>query len=85
MGVATLAAYVAAGGLGEFIFSGIALSNVNMMLSGAIPAALLAIGFDFGLARLQRLSGRKLRVGALVFILLVPLFIRVLSAAGPGG
>ena len=72
VGVATLAAYVAAGGLGEFIFSGIALSNVNMMLSGAIPAALLAIGFDFGLARLQRLSGRKLRVGALVFILLVP-------------
>lgn len=72
VGVATLAAYVAAGGLGEFIFSGIALSNVSMMLAGAIPAALLAVGFDFGLARLQRLSGRKLRVGALVFVLLVP-------------
>ncbi|GAB3038547.1 ABC transporter permease/substrate-binding protein [Spirosoma pulveris] len=72
VGVATLAAYVAAGGLGEFIFSGIALSNVNMMLSGAIPAALLAIGFDFGLARLQHLSGKKLRVGALVFVVLVP-------------
>ena len=73
VGVATLAAYVAAGGLGEFIFSGIALSNTNMILAGAIPAALLAIGFDFGLARLQHLSGRKLRVGALVFVLLVPL------------
>jgi osmoprotectant transport system permease protein len=73
VGVATLAAYVAAGGLGEFIFSGIALSNVNMMLAGAIPAALLAIGFDFGLARLQRLSGQKLRIGALVFVLSVPL------------
>lgn len=72
VGVATLAAYVAAGGLGEFIFSGIALSNVNMMLSGAIPAALLAIGFDFGLARLQHLSGKKLRVGALAFVVLVP-------------
>ncbi|MBN8821764.1 MULTISPECIES: ABC transporter permease/substrate-binding protein [unclassified Spirosoma] len=72
VGVATLAAYVAAGGLGEFIFSGIALSNVNMMLSGAIPAALLAVGFDAALARLQRLSVRKLRVGALVFVLLVP-------------
>lgn len=72
VGVATLAAYVAAGGLGEFIFSGIALSNVNMMLAGAIPAALLAVGFDFGLAQLQRLSGKKLRVGLLAFVLLVP-------------
>lgn len=72
VGVATLAAYVAAGGLGEFIFSGIALSNVNMMLAGAIPAALLAVGFDFGLARLQHLSAKKLRVGAVVFVLLVP-------------
>ncbi|RYC67927.1 ABC transporter permease/substrate-binding protein [Spirosoma sordidisoli] len=72
VGVATLAAYVAAGGLGEFIFSGIALSNTNMILAGAIPAALLAIGFDLGLAALQRLSGRKMRVGALAFVALVP-------------
>ncbi|MGF7216353.1 osmoprotectant transport system permease protein [Spirosoma lacussanchae] len=73
VGVATLAAYVAAGGLGEFIFSGIALSNTNMILAGAIPAALLAIGFDLGLAALQRLSGRKLRVGTLAFVVLVPI------------
>ncbi|WP_338870786.1 ABC transporter permease/substrate-binding protein [Spirosoma sp. SC4-14] len=72
VGVATLAAYVAAGGLGEFIFSGIALSNVNMMLAGAIPAALLAIGFDGLLARLQRLSGKRLRIGALAFLTLAP-------------
>jgi osmoprotectant transport system permease protein len=72
VGVATLAAYVAAGGLGEFIFSGIALSNVSMMLAGAIPAALLAVSFDFGLARLQQLSVKKLRIGALAFLLLVP-------------
>ena len=71
VGVATLAAYVAAGGLGEFIFGGIALNNVNMILAGAIPAALLAIGFDFGLARLQKLSGRNVRAG-LVLVLLVP-------------
>ncbi|AQG80265.1 ABC transporter permease/substrate-binding protein [Spirosoma montaniterrae] len=73
VGVATLAAYVAAGGLGEFIFGGIALSNTNMMLAGAIPAALLAVGFDLGLARLQTLSGRKMRVGALLFVALLPL------------
>lgn len=72
VGVATLAAYVAAGGLGEFIFSGIALSNVNMMLAGAIPAALLAVGFDFGLARLQNLSAKRMRIGVLAFVVLVP-------------
>lgn len=85
VGVATLAAYVAAGGLGEFIFGGIALSNVNMMLAGAIPAALLAIGFDVGLARLQQLTGRWGRVGALAFLLVVPLlttFIMIPQGSG---
>jgi osmoprotectant transport system permease protein len=57
VGVATLAAYVAAGGLGEFIFGGIALSNTDMILAGAIPAALLAIGFDVGLDSGQHFSG----------------------------
>ncbi|MBO0932305.1 ABC transporter permease/substrate-binding protein [Fibrella aquatilis] len=64
VGVATLAAYVAAGGLGEFIFGGIALNNTNMMLAGAIPAALLAVGFDWGLARLQRVRWSGVGVGA---------------------
>ena len=73
VGVATLAAYVAAGGLGEFIFGGIALNNVNMILAGAVPAALLAIGFDLGLARLQKLSGRNVGVGMWTLVLLVPI------------
>lgn len=62
VGVATLAAYIAAGGLGEFIFGGIALNNSNMILAGAIPAALLAIIFDFLLSRLQKLNIKKLRL-----------------------
>nr|WP_295874893.1 ABC transporter permease/substrate-binding protein [uncultured Chitinophaga sp.] len=66
VGVATLAAYIAAGGLGEFIFGGIALNNTNMMLAGAIPAALLAILFDWALSRLQRLNMRKARKTALI-------------------
>lgn len=61
VGVATLAAYIAAGGLGEFIFGGIALNNTNMILAGAIPAALLAILFDFLLSRAQKLSMRHFR------------------------
>src|ERR1700710_1356298 len=40
VGVATLASYIAAGGLGEFIFGGISLNNTNMILAGAISAAL---------------------------------------------
>ena len=61
VGVATLAAYIAAGGLGEFIFGGIALNNSNMILAGAIPAALLAVVFDFLLSRLQKLNIRILK------------------------
>ncbi len=61
VGVATLAAYIGAGGLGEFIFGGIALNNSSMILAGAIPAALLAILFDQLLALLQKLKRRQLR------------------------
>ncbi|UEG53808.1 ABC transporter permease/substrate-binding protein [Mucilaginibacter daejeonensis] len=62
VGVATLASYIAAGGLGEFIFGGISLNNSNMILAGAIPAALLAILFDVLLAVIQRTSFKKLKL-----------------------
>ena len=61
VGVATLAAYIGAGGLGEFIFGGIALNNTNMILAGAIPAALLAILFDFLLSRVQKINLKKIK------------------------
>jgi len=54
VGVATLAALIAAGGLGEFIFRGIALNNVYMILAGAIPAAVLAMFFDGLLGIIQK-------------------------------
>ncbi len=60
VGVATLAAYIAAGGLGEFIFGGIALNNTNMILAGAIPAALLAILFDFLLSLTQEIKTKNI-------------------------
>ena len=66
VGVATLAAYIAAGGLGEFIFGGIALNNSNMILAGAIPAALLAIVLDFLLSLLQKINLKSLRVSYVV-------------------
>jgi osmoprotectant transport system permease protein len=51
VGMATIAAFIGAGGLGELILTGLALNNSEMLLWGAIPACLLAIfvqvGFDF--------------------------------------
>lgn len=61
VGVATLASLIAAGGLGEFIFGGISLNNTNMILAGAIPAALLAIIFDFLLSQVQHLNIKRVR------------------------
>jgi osmoprotectant transport system permease protein len=73
VGVATLASFVAAGGLGEFIFGGISLNNTNMILAGAIPAALLAIILDQLIAVLQRSGYRRLR--RILFIIPVILII----------
>lgn len=56
IGVATLAAYIAAGGLGEFIFTGIALNNTHMILAGALPAAILALLTDYVLALCQSIK-----------------------------
>ncbi len=74
VGVATLASYIAAGGLGEFIFGGISLNNTNMILAGAIPAALLAIIFDFLLSRLQHLNLKKVKVATTALPVLIFLF-----------
>jgi osmoprotectant transport system permease protein len=85
VGVATLASYIAAGGLGEFIFGGISLNNTNMILAGAIPAALLAILFDFLLSRLQHLNLKKLKVATTalpVLLLLMSSFYFIPSAYG---
>ena len=54
IGVATLCALIAAGGLGEYIFRGIAVNNTNMILAGAVPASLLAIALDVLLGRLEK-------------------------------
>jgi osmoprotectant transport system permease protein len=62
VGVATLAAFIGAGGLGDPILTGLQLSDMQLVLSGAIPAALLAITIDFLLGRIEhRLVPRGLR------------------------
>jgi osmoprotectant transport system permease protein len=47
VGIATLSAFIGAGGLGQFINRGLALSNTRLILLGAVPAALLALLIDF--------------------------------------
>jgi osmoprotectant transport system permease protein len=54
VGTATLAAFIGAGGLGDPIVAGLALSDTRMILSGAIPAALLALLVDAALALVER-------------------------------
>jgi osmoprotectant transport system permease protein len=54
IGVATIAAAVGAGGLGEFIFRGLAMVSNQLILAGAIPAAALALTADFLLNVLER-------------------------------
>ena len=54
IGIATIAAAVGAGGLGEFIFRGLAMVNNQLILAGAIPAAALALLADFILSLLER-------------------------------
>ena len=53
VGVATLAALIGAGGLGELIFRGISMANQELILAGALPAALLALGFDYVLKKVE--------------------------------
>lgn len=56
VGTATLAAFIGAGGLGDFIFLGITRGNDALVLLGAIPAALLAIALELLLGLLERKS-----------------------------
>ena len=54
IGIATIAAAIGAGGLGEFIFRGLAMVDNNVILAGAIPAALMALIADGLIGMLQR-------------------------------
>jgi osmoprotectant transport system permease protein len=54
IGLATIAAAIGAGGLGEYIFRGLAMVNNQVILAGAIPAATLAILADVSLGWLER-------------------------------
>lgn len=54
VGVATIAAAIGAGGLGVFIFRGVAVVDNQLILAGAVPAALMALLADFALGWMER-------------------------------
>lgn len=60
VGVAAVAALIGAGGLGSYIFRGLQSAAPDLILLGAVPAALLALLVDAGLRGLERLLGRRL-------------------------
>ncbi|MDQ0272237.1 osmoprotectant update ABC transporter permease/substrate-binding subunit OpuFB [Cytobacillus purgationiresistens] len=78
IGTATLAALIGAGGLGDLILLGIDRNDSYLIVIGAIPAAVLAILFDFLLRKLEQMSFKKslLSFGAViaaaVIIMVVP-------------
>ena len=56
IGTATLAAFIGAGGLGEFIVTGLALNSTSLILQGALPAGILAILMELAFEGIARLS-----------------------------
>ncbi|MFJ7736322.1 osmoprotectant update ABC transporter permease/substrate-binding subunit OpuFB [Lysinibacillus sp. NPDC097287] len=77
VGTATLAALIGAGGLGDIILLGIDRNNPSLIILGAVPAACLALLFDFLLKKLESLSFKKtvtalsvISVAAVLMILL---------------
>ncbi len=59
VGTATLAALIGAGGLGDIILLGIDRNNTALIILGAVPAAILALVFDYLLKKLESLSFKK--------------------------
>jgi osmoprotectant transport system permease protein len=59
VGTATLAAFIGAGGLGEYIVTGLALNNTSLILRGAIPAALLALVVELGFTAVEKITVPK--------------------------
>src|SRR5215218_6135555 len=56
IGLATLAAFIGGGGLGDLILQGLAMVDTPVLLAGAIPVALLAVIAEISMGRLRRLA-----------------------------
>lgn len=81
VGTATLVALIGAGGLGDLILLGIDRNNTELILLGAIPAAILAISLDLVLRMIQNLSYKRivLTLGAILLVMLLVSVIPLIS------
>jgi osmoprotectant transport system permease protein len=59
VGLATIAAAIGAGGLGMFIFRGLAMLDTRLILAGAVPAAMMALLANYGLSLIERRIGGR--------------------------
>lgn len=59
VGLMTIAAFIGAGGLGSFIYTGVQTVNTNMILAGAIPACILALLIDFVIGKVEKTVNPK--------------------------
>src|SRR5436190_10017421 len=77
VGSATIAAAIGAGGLGEYIYRGLSMVDTTVILAGAIPAAMLALGVDATLLWVERQlstrrrARRRRRVAVAIMVLAV--------------
>ncbi|ELR71036.1 L-proline glycine betaine binding ABC transporter protein ProX [Fulvivirga imtechensis AK7] len=85
VGIATLCALIAAGGLGEFIFRGLSTNNPYMILAGAIPAALMALTFDILMGYIQKHVYMLIKPISITFAMLIAvvIFSRIISNSSP--
>ena len=81
VGTATIASAIGAGGLGDFIFRGLAMVDGTVILAGAMPAALLAIVADGVLALAGRVANPRRRTRAAVAALLAIVGLSLAAAA----
>jgi osmoprotectant transport system permease protein len=81
VGVATLAALVGAGGLGVYIFRGISLADTQLVLLGAVPAAVLALALDAALGVVEQRLDRFFKPALVVFAALT--VVAVLRSCAP--
>lgn len=80
VGIATLAAFIGAGGLGDFINQGISSNNGKLIMLGAVPSALMALGLDLFLHKIEvwlferrkAISYRKAKLLVALILLLFP-------------
>ena len=55
VGLMTMSAFIGAGGLGSYIYTGVQTVNTNMILAGAIPSCILALIMDFVIGRIEKM------------------------------